>query len=285
MNLEENLVNDPWGTIYWCSRNSCDLEVIGKTIAKLLMSSDKNMYRTGLEILKAVKSQLQVDKQLRITKTMITNINPVKILEDTTGDKIVTAMTNDYSEAMGLITLLEIYPLLGLKKYLASRILETISLAIKTIKERSKLVELLRAIIYGPISMLSPLELYDLINSLDKLGNREEIILFKSDLLMALPEIYPPKYYEEYPQLTKLTNKLLKELVEQSLIRIEKDLDFVMELVDRINLFKIRINRVCSELGNFKIYEEIFKDLKDSLSELYSRIGKLILMSSSLNQA
>ncbi len=278
MNIEENLVNDPWGTIYWCSRNNCDLKVIGKTIAKLLMSNDKNRYKTGLEILKAVKSQLQIDKQLLIIKTMTMNIDPVKILEDTTADKIVIAMTNDYNEAMGLITLLEIYPLLGLKKCLASRILETISLAIKTIKERSKLVELLRAIIYGPISVLSPVELFDLINNLDQLGSSGEIILFKSDLLMALSEIYPPKYYEEFSQLTRLINKLLREVLEQALIRIDKDLDFVIELVDRINLFKLRINRVCSELGNFKICEEIFRDLEDSLNELYSRVGKFILM-------
>jgi len=285
MNLEENLINDPWGAIYWCSRNNCDLEVIGKTIAKLLMSNDKNMYETGLEILKAVKSQLQVDKQIRIIKTMNKNLDPVKILEDTKADRIVTAMNYNYSEAMGLITLLETYPLLGLKKYLSSRIFEIIALAIEGIGERSKLIELLRAIIYGPIGMLTPTELNDLINGLNKLGNRGEIILFKADLLMALPEIYPPKYYEEYPQLIKLINKLLKDVVEQSLIRIDKDLDYVMELVDRINLFKLRINHICSELGNFKTCQEVFKNLEDSLNELYSRIGKLIIMSSSYNRA
>ena len=285
MNLEENLVSDPWGTIYWCSRNNCDLGVIGKTIAKLLKSDDKDMYRIGLEILKAVKSQFRVDKQLSVIKTMIKNIDPAKILEDTKAEKIVAAMNNDYGEAMGLVTLLEIYPLLGLKKYLAARILETIEMALKRIKERSKLLELLRALIYGPISTMSPIELSDLINKLDRLSNGETITFFKADLLMALPEIYPPKYYEEYPQLIKLINKLLKDVIEQAIIKIDKDLDYVKELIDKINLFRLRINNVCRELGNFKTCQEIFKGLEDSLNELYAKVGKLLLMTSFPDQA
>ncbi|MCD6300578.1 MAG: hypothetical protein J7L82_00725, partial [Staphylothermus sp.] len=213
MNLEENLINDPWGTIYWCSRNDCDLEVIGKIIAKLLTSDNREMFKTGLEALKAVKSQLQIDKQIPIMRAILENLDPRQVLENTSGDKIVSAMNYDYREAMGLITLLETYPILGLKKYLPTRILETIAEAFKNIRDWLKLLELLRAIIYGPISVLPPIELNELVHKLDELSYKEEIVWFKADLLMALPEIYPPKYYEEYPQLIKLINKLLKDVV------------------------------------------------------------------------
>ncbi len=281
--LYELLKSDPWGTIYDCLRGKCDLGEIADFIREYLSKpiSDKE-YFYGLEALRALKSQASIDKLLSVLRMSVTRDLLDKIIRDTEPSVVIDEYLRNYLKGMGLLTLLELYPLFGLSNRLVGRVKELLRLASQKVGDEKQLREFLRSIIYGPLSVIPPERLSEILSFAEKeLPDKPLCLQFKADLLAMIPENYPSKIFLEHSEILESMASLLRSIAEKTILLIEKDLERAIDIYNEVNLFVTRLRRICEDLGRFDLCQKFWEETGDSVREMYNRMGKLIISLSS----
>lgn len=281
--LYDKIMENPWLTIYDCLRSKCDFSEIGRILKDLLMKPmNTKEYIVGLELLKAIKSQAPVEILFRSISMVVDDKVIKKILEDTKPDKILEEYKKNYFKGMGLITLLEIYPFLNLRDELAERVKELLREAPEKIDNEKDLREFLRALTFGPLSVLSPAKLKDVLVFIrDNLSNKPLCLQTKTDIISMIVDNYPPQILGENIEIIDIIADILREVAENTILLASSELDRAVNIYSDINIFMSKIRKLCEDLGRFDLCRRVWDRAGDALNELYEKIGKIIV---SLNE-
>ncbi|ADI32049.1 hypothetical protein [Staphylothermus hellenicus] len=277
--LYDKIMRNPWLTVYECLRSKCDFSEIGRILKDLLMRpTDTEEYMVGLELLKALKSQAPVEVLLRSISMVVDEGLIKKVLEDTKPEKILEEYRKNYFKGMGLITLLEIFPFLNLRDELAERVKELLRQAPEKIDNEKDLREFLRAITFGPLSVLSPVKLKDVLVFIkDKLSNKPLCLQTKTDIVSMIVDNYPPQILGENTEIIDIIADILREVAENTILLASSELERALNIYSDINIFISKIRKLCEDLGRFDLCRRIWDRAGDSLNELYEKIGKVIV--------
>ncbi|OYT40603.1 MAG: hypothetical protein B6U89_01610 [Desulfurococcales archaeon ex4484_58] len=267
----EKIKIDPWGSAYLCSINKCSLDDASKVLNKLLNSSDQD-FRTGIEYLKALKSYLEPGKFLYVFKNSLTEELIDKLVKISSSENILSSFNKDYNYALGLITILELYPFMDKYRELEDNLKKLISSGYKLINEDS-LLDFYHALIYGPISTL-PIEILDrIIEEFNKLPFKPELLIVKSDLLKMIIEAYPPKLLVEKKHVFDTISRLVIDISEKLLLMLEEDRESVSRILSDLNIFQQQLLHVCRETGDWSICRDFHIKTKEVLDRLYEEIS------------
>lgn len=283
--LYDKITLNPWTAIYDCLREKCDFAEIGLILKDLLMKPiNSKDYMIGLELLKSIKSQAPI-KELLLSVSMISDDIVIdKIMRDTDPDLIIREYTKNYFKGMGLITLLELYPLFRRSDEMVDRIKRLLLIAPEKIDDEKDLRELLRAVIYGPLSVLTPNRLKDVLMFIrDKLTNKPMCLQVKADIISMVIENYPPRVFEDSPEIIDLLIDILRDVAGNTVSLLTEDLDRAVSIYSDINIFMTEISRLCKELGRFDLCRRVWNRTGNVLDEMYERIGKIIISFNNIN--
>ncbi len=263
---------EPWLVVYEYLHGRVKREDLVNKLYKLLSKPYGSPdYLLGLELLKAVKSQLPMDKLIEILKPL--RELKEKLYNDTDPENIVNEYSRDYSVSMGLLTLLEIYPFIGLVDKLDKRIRE---LTIKAFHEirGDRLWEFLRAVIHGPIASLPPTHMVKYLEFLSNLNlDRDmDLLKFKIDLLNMILEDYPVKVFVENPGLVERIGLTLDEIGKALLEDVDKE--FIRGVYSDLTVLVSGVNKLCGVEGGVSVCKRIYEIAGDTIKKLYEEISR-----------
>ncbi len=279
MDLVEKVITNPWLTAYEYTRGEHEAREVANALKILLLQPYMSKkYLTGLEFLKALKSQLPPNEFMRILGICLDEKLLSKLINETEPRKIIKTYKENYGAAMGLITILEILPVLRKTELLVQRIIEIIGLIREEIGEDSKAHELCRALIYGPIASIPPSKLLPVIEEIMKLPGTPGCLMGKIDFLTAVPDIYPPKMLQESRDTIEKLGDLLHNIAEELLVLVEKDPDTAVDAYYQLGLFNTRMNALCRMLGDWTSCRIMKEKGGETLARALEAIGKILVM-------
>ena len=280
MSFYDEVLSNPWLAAYKCARKKCDLGEAGRILGELLSNPmGSKEYYVGLEFLKALKSQLRLEDFLAVLKSGISRGLVEKLLRDTEPAKILELHRENYLGAMGLLTILELYPLAGLTDELLDRIIKLTKGASEKFKGK-ELIDFCRALIYGPIATLPMDKLIVLIDKVLELPSTPECLVVKADLATMIPDVYPPKILQENPLIAEKIGYLLRDVAENTLLLLEEDPDRALDIYSELSLFQTRMNNICRSLNDWSLCKTVSEKAGETLLRMFEAIGKLYIATS-----
>ncbi len=277
MSFYDEVVSNPWLAAYKCAQRKCDLSEAGRILGELLSKPmGSREYFIGLEFLKALKSQLRIEDFLTVLRKGISRELIEKLLRDTEPSKILELYRENYLGAMGLLTVLELYPLAGLTNELLDRIVKLIMEAPKKFKGKD-LIDFCRALIYGPIATLPMDKLVVLIDKVLELPSTPECLIVKADLATMIPDVYPPKVLQENPLIAEKIGILLRDIAENTLLLLEEDPDRALDIYSELSLFQTRMNNICRSLNDWSLCKTVSEKAGETLLRMFEAVGKLYI--------
>lgn len=280
--LKEKILNNPWSIAYECSKRKCDVnkvvEVLGEFLSKPISSRE---YRAGLEFIKVLKSQAPTDVVFKVIEGIKSKELINKLLKDTDPDTVISVFRKDYPTALGLLTIFELYPSIGLEERLVDYSTKMIVKASKVFGGRNPQIlrELMMALIYGPLTMLRPVDLDKIINTIRSLPNEPLYLQLKADFLLMIVESYPQGLFLDNIKLITHLAELVKDLAKGIVSLLSEDLETAMSVYSELNLFISKMNRTCIELSTTDPCKLLINIAGKALEEAHNKIGKLILES------
>ncbi len=270
---------DPWMIAYECSRGRCDIrEIALKLRGKLLAPTDSRDYFEGLELFKALKSQLPPQMFIELLKNLLTRDLVEKLTREITCDRVLKYFKESRDKGYSALTILEIYPLLKMKDS-SKRIIAGILSKIDNMGfDEDEKLEIYRALIHGPIASLPLSDMKDIIKLfIDKLGDKTALQA-SADLLVMIAQNYPSKLFHENPDIAEHMGLLLKAIAEKTLLLVDDDPDTALRIYHQIGLFKTLISGICRELGDMKLCSRVWRSAGETLEEMFRSLGGLEIM-------
>ena len=280
--LKEEVPNNPWGIAYECSKGRCDIDKIIEVLSGFLSKPiSSREYKAGLEFIKVLKSQASTDVIFKVMKGIKSKGLVNKLLEDADPDTVISVFEKDYSTALGLLTILELYPSMGLEEILVDYSTKIIVKASKAFGKRNPQIlrELMRALIYGPLTMLRPMDLDKVVNAIRSLPNEPLYLRLKADFLLMIVENYPQGLFLGNTKLIKYMAELVKDLAKGIVSSLSIDSETAMSVYSELNMFISKMNRICVELSTTNPCKLLANIAGEALEEAHNKIGKLILES------
>ncbi len=280
--LKEEVLNNPWGIAYECSKGRCDIDKIIEVLSGFLSKPiSSREYKAGLEFIKVLKSQASTDVIFKVMKGIKSKGLVNKLLEDADPDTVISVFEKDYSTALGLLTILELYPSMGLEEILVDYSTKIIVKASKAFGKRNPQIlrELMRALIYGPLTMLRPMDLDKVVNAIRSLPNEPLYLRLKADFLLMIVENYPQGLFLGNTKLIKYMAELVKDLAKGIVSLLSIDSETAMSVYSELNMFISKMNRICVELSTTNPCKLLVNMAGEALEEAHNKIGKLILES------
>lgn len=280
--LKEEVLNNPWGIAYECSKGRCDIDKIIEVLSGFLSKPiSSREYKAGLEFIKVLKSQASTDVIFKVMKGIKSKGLVNKLLEDADPDTVISVFEKDYSTALGLLTILELYPSMGLEEILVDYSTKIIVKASKAFGKRNPQIlrELMRALIYGPLTMLRPMDLDKVVNAIRSFPNEPLYLRLKADFLLMIVENYPQGLFLGNTKLIKYMAELVKDLAKGIVSLLSIDSETAMSVYSELNMFISKMNRICVELSTTNPCKLLVNMAGEALEETHNKIGKLILES------
>ena len=280
--LKEEVLNNPWGIAYECSKGRCDIDKIIEVLSGFLSKPiSSREYKAGLEFIKVLKSQASTDVIFKVMRGIKSKGLVNKLLEDADPDTVISVFEKDYSTALGLLTILELYPSMGLEEILVDYSTKIIVKASKAFGKRNPQIlrELMRALIYGPLTMLRPMDLDKVVNAIRSLPNEPLYLRLKADFLLMIVENYPQGLFLGNTKLIKYMAELVKDLAKGIVSLLSIDSETAMSVYSELNMFISKMNRICVELSTTNPCKLLVNMAGEALEEAHNKIGKLILES------
>lgn len=225
----------------------------------------------GLELLKTIKSQVPIEKYISV----ITNLREIKskLYNDTSPENMIKSYLENYSLSMGLLTLLESYPFLGLIDKFMDRVKELTFYAFKKLKN-NELWEFLRALIHGPLTSLLPRQIIEYLEYLEKLELEDfnNPIKFKINLLNMILDNYPVKIFLENSRLTRNIGLMIDRISRSLLENFDEEL--IREIYSDLTVLISNVYKLCGVEDGTKVYREVNELALTSIRELYSEINE-----------
>lgn len=279
MELIQKIITNPWLTAYEYIRGEHDPAEVANALRTLLLQPYMSKrYLAGLEFLRALKSQLPPNEFMRIIGRSLDGKLSSKLIRETEPYNIIKAYKENYVAAMGLITILELLPMLRKTELLVQRITTIIGLVRKEVGEDSKAHELCRALIYGPIASIPPGKLLPVIEEIMKLPGTPGCLMGKIDFLKAVPDIYPPKMLHKSRETVEKLGDLLHNIAEELLVLVKKDPDTAIDVYYQLGLFNTRMNALCRMLGDWTPCRIVKEKGGETLVRALEAVGKILLM-------
>ncbi len=278
--LYERIMNNPWLVAYECSKKKCNLDEVLSVLKQLLSSKQGTKeYIIGLELLKALKSMIPTAMYISLARKVFDEKLLDKIISDLDPEIIINEYTKNYAVGMSYLTLLETLPFLSKRREAFNIMIDLLKTATARLIDNPELLrELMRALVFGPFSALPPSLLVELLKTLqEELPNESLILQLKSDLLLMIIENYPPKMFQDYPEIPVMIGRLLRGIAEQNLLLLDKDPDTAIMVYYQVSVFLSKTNNMCSELRDWKPCERIIEEAGETLSEMNRRIGEFII--------
>ncbi len=285
--MNSNLVEqfNPWLIAYECSRNKCNTDEIALILReKLLADNNTEKYLQGLELFKALKSQLPPHLFIDMLRKTLTKKLIDKITGEINCERVIEYYKTSRELGYSLLTILEIYPLLGMKDLLKSMIIGIIHKALEEIPDYRDRLELCRALIHGPIASLPLNELKDILRVFREKLDDKACLVAATDLLVMITQNYPPKSFSEYRDIALPIGELLRSIAEKTLLLLEEDPDTALEIYHQLGLFKTYLTGICRELNEWKICDTVWSISKDALNEMFKEVGKIELFNNTVTE-
>lgn len=278
--LKEEILNNPWSIAYECSRRKCSVNEIVEVLSEFLSKPmNSGEYKAGLEFIKVLKSQAPRDVMSEVIEGIKNRGLVDKLLKDTDPDIVISTFRKDYSMALGLLTILELYPFIGLEERLVDYSTKIIVKAPKVFGRHSPqmLRELMRSLIYGPLTVLRPVDLDKMVDTIRSLPNEPLYLQLKADLLLMIVESYPQGLFLDNIKLITCLAELVRDLAKGIVSLLSGDPEMAMDVYSELNTFISKMNRICVELSTTDPCKLLISIAGKDLEEAYNRIGKLIL--------
>jgi len=277
--LYEKIMSDPWLVAYECSKKKCDIAEIIVILRQLLSSHQESReYIIGLELLKALKSMVPPAMYIRLARKVFDEELLDKIVSDLDPEIVINEYAKNYAVGMSYLTLLETLPFLGKRKEAFDKMISILKTATIKLKDDPELLrEFVRALVFGPFSFLSPNLLVKLFRTIQELPDEPLYLQLKSDLLLMIIENYPPKMFQDYPEISVMIGKLLRGIAERNLLIFSEDPDMALSVYYQLSVFLSKMSNMCRELNDWKPCGTVMKEAGETLSEMNSRIGRFII--------
>ena len=275
--MTNTIYDDPWRVAYELAHGAIEADEVGEKLVMLLSNPiNSREYMAGLDLLKAVKSQAPLDKQLKVYKRLASIKE--KILEDTKPETVIDAYLKNHDMGMGLLTLLEIYPLIGLIDELEPRLESMTIKAFEKISDPGKQWSFLRAIIYGPAAVLTSKHMIKYLDFIKGLHDSVEKLVFRIDLLNMIIREYPIKILAENTELIERLSKVLISICNEILSH-SNDLSVINRVYSDFTVLISSINGLCRESEGRIVCEKINELAGHAVREVYEKIGPIMLES------
>ena len=270
-------LNDPWKFASKIIReNSVDeaVKALKESIGKPIESRE---FIAGLEFLKALKSLGKPELTNEIFMLVFTKDLARKICAELRPEIIVEGFLKSYGLGMAYLTLLEVLALkLGVNESL-KLVKSLIKDALRKL-ESENLREFMRALIYGPLTMLKPPAIKEIIKVALETSEEKDLMLLKAEYLTSLARVHPPTYFiEDEGGIAAEVGLLLKEVVKGSLSLSESDSITAERIYQEVSIFLSEMNVVCKELSDWRPCEKIKEVAGDDLLLFCKVMGERIL--------
>ena len=91
--LKEEVLNNPWGIAYECSKGRCDIDKIIEVLSGFLSKPiSSREYKAGLEFIKVLKSQASTDVIFKVMRGIKSKGLVNKLLEDADPDTVISVL-------------------------------------------------------------------------------------------------------------------------------------------------------------------------------------------------
>ncbi len=269
----EDLLSDPWSMGYLCSIGKCDLRELSNGIVELISKPrDSLEYRFCLEFIKVFKSYAKPHVFLDFIHMVFNQRVIEKIRRDIRSVDIVELYIRDHSLAMDYLTILEIYPILGLSHELIDIVLSMIKRVDEVLKDNDRLRSFYTTLVYGPLSSLTLRDLGKVIREIIDLPHTLNHLFLKSSIVSMVVETYPPKMFQEHREFMDTLSLLIRDIVEKLIIMVDDEPELVIELYREINNSYYKIIGICHVLRD----DTLCKPLHHHLDKYFNRLVELI---------
>ncbi|WP_440059302.1 hypothetical protein ACSU1N_05815 [Thermogladius sp. 4427co] len=264
--------NDPWGLALKCKSIGCDPTAIGGILNYLLLNETK----TGLELLKALKSNLDPMFFLEILSSAV-NYELTDWLEEHVNSNLLLEklQTGNYNEAYGYMVLLEIMPFIGLKDKsydISADLLEkACQMSHGNDLDKSIASELIRLLGTGPVTSLGLDNVKKLLERIDPGRCHTCCYDVIVELLNSILFSYPPSSILSRGGLLEDFSRIINSITSKLLETTDKD--YSIRVLRSISSFLSLLRTLSYDSKKYSAFEEVRGRVVNGVRTLAEKLG------------
>ncbi|MCD6489069.1 MAG: hypothetical protein J7K21_07605 [Desulfurococcales archaeon] len=278
--LLDRILSDPLTTAWDCAKNRCSLDEASSLLRDLIMKPyGSREYLIALAFLARFKVEASPDKIVYLARKLFTGDIVEKILKDTSEENVLKTYKENYWLSMNMLMLWEYLVLAGEVKQVTIRSINLVDKTLSMIeKNYNEVKDLVQALLYGPVNTLPYSIARVILENYLKLPTRNDVVLFKIDILNMITSSYPPKIYLEQEDFVETIGATIADLANHIIELINDDPDKGIQLANELKLIYEKIRNHCYELDDYKPCSIIDGKALQSIDRLYGKISTIYRM-------